>query len=157
MRIPYRFAGETRIAPPMTPMIDVVFQLLVFFLFTFKIIPIEGEFGVNMPPITSGAQPQSDSVILIEKLRIGLRATPEGALNDIVLGENQLGADIPVLTQYLREFFVGPTGHADDVEVEIDADRQLRYHYVIRVISAVKRAGIRKINFTDPLAQEKER
>ena len=33
----------------MTPMIDVVFQLLAFFVLTFRIVSPEGEFGVTMP------------------------------------------------------------------------------------------------------------
>ena len=33
----------------MTPMIDVVFQLLAFFLMTFKVAAQEGDFNVKMP------------------------------------------------------------------------------------------------------------
>ncbi len=33
----------------MTPMIDVVFQLLIFFMLTLKIIAPEGDFNINMP------------------------------------------------------------------------------------------------------------
>ena len=33
----------------MTPMIDIVFQLNIFFLFTFKIILPEGDFNIHMP------------------------------------------------------------------------------------------------------------
>jgi biopolymer transport protein ExbD len=34
---------------PMTPMIDIVFQLLVFFIMTFKIVSQEGDFNIKMP------------------------------------------------------------------------------------------------------------
>ena len=33
----------------MTAMIDIVFQLLVFFIMTFKIVALEGDFSVKMP------------------------------------------------------------------------------------------------------------
>ncbi len=33
----------------MTPMIDIVFLLLVFFLFSFKIVVQEGDFNIRMP------------------------------------------------------------------------------------------------------------
>ncbi|MEK6237543.1 MAG: biopolymer transporter ExbD, partial [Planctomycetales bacterium] len=33
----------------MTPMIDIVFQLLVFFVMTFKIVSQEGDFDIKMP------------------------------------------------------------------------------------------------------------
>ncbi len=33
----------------MTPMIDIVFQLLIFFIMTFKIVEVEGDFNIKMP------------------------------------------------------------------------------------------------------------
>ena len=33
----------------MAAMIDVVFLLLVFFVMTFRIVPVEGDFNVKMP------------------------------------------------------------------------------------------------------------
>ena len=41
-------AGE-KIELQMTPMIDIVFQLLVFFIMTFKIVSMEGDFNIRMP------------------------------------------------------------------------------------------------------------
>jgi biopolymer transport protein ExbD len=145
-------ADETKVELQMTPMIDVVFQLLVFFLFTFKIVPTEGEIGVNMPPIAAGAKPKSDDIEITEKVKIKLRASDDGALIAIIVGENEIGENPSALTQLLRETVVGPGGAAPDAEVEIDGDRRLLYHFVIRVTNAVQRAGIKKINFTDPLA-----
>ena len=136
----------------MTPMIDVVFQLLVFFLFSFKIVPTEGEIGVNMPPPTVGAKPKSDEIELTEKVRIRLRAGDDGDLVAISVGENDIGDSLSGLTQLLRENIIGPAGSADDAEVEIDADRHLLYHFIVRATNAIQRAGIKKINFTDPFA-----
>ena len=33
----------------MTAMIDIVFQLLVFFIMTFKVVTLEGDFDIKMP------------------------------------------------------------------------------------------------------------
>ena len=35
----------------MTPMIDIVFQLLVFFIMTFNVVAQEGDFNIRMPAI----------------------------------------------------------------------------------------------------------
>ena len=59
----------------MTPMIDVVFLLLSFFIMTFKIIAPEGDFNIRMPPKGT----QSDS-LPSEPIRIKLYATPGGGL-----------------------------------------------------------------------------
>ena len=42
-------SGQDKIELQMTPMIDIVFQLLVFFIMTFKIVSQEGDFNVKMP------------------------------------------------------------------------------------------------------------
>ena len=48
-------SGQDKIELQMTPMIDIVFQLLIFFIMTFKIVAQEGDFNINMPQ----ASPQS--------------------------------------------------------------------------------------------------
>ena len=48
--------GE-KIELQMTPMIDIVFQLLVFFIMTFKIVAMEGDFNIRMPAAAPQAAP----------------------------------------------------------------------------------------------------
>lgn len=145
-------AKTRKVEHSMTPMIDVVFQLLVFFLFTFKIVPVEGEIGVNMPPITVGsAANKEDSDV--ERIIVYLAAGGGGVLEDVVFGENSLGsgeAGLRALSDLLKETFGGLGGPVDDVEIEIDAERTLKYHWVIRATNAIMYAGIANINFTDP-------
>lgn len=144
--------ANRRVPTDMTPMIDVVFQLLVFFLFTFKITPVEGEIGVNMPPITAGsAVAQEESTF--EHVLIRLNAGVDGGLEEVRLGDNVLGggeAGLRALSELLKDSFGGPGGAISDVEVEIDAERTLRYYWVIRSTNAVMYAGISRIDFTDP-------
>ena len=47
MKIRNRHPTADRIVSQMTPMIDVVFQLLIFFMLTLKIIEPEGNFDIN--------------------------------------------------------------------------------------------------------------
>ena len=35
--------------PPMTPMIDIIFQLLIFFLLTLQFVPLEGKLLASLP------------------------------------------------------------------------------------------------------------
>lgn len=44
----------------MTPMIDIVFQLLVFFIMTFKIVSQEGDFHIKMPVANLAPRPSDD-------------------------------------------------------------------------------------------------
>ncbi|MCP4175481.1 MAG: biopolymer transporter ExbD, partial [Fuerstiella sp.] len=47
MKIRNRNEGGEKIEVQMAPMIDVVFQLLIFFMLTLKIIEPEGNFDIN--------------------------------------------------------------------------------------------------------------
>ncbi|MEZ6121857.1 MAG: biopolymer transporter ExbD [Planctomycetaceae bacterium] len=49
MKLRNRNPGNAKIAVDMSAMIDVVFQLLIFFMLTLKIVEPEGDFDINMP------------------------------------------------------------------------------------------------------------
>ena len=78
----------------MTSMIDIVFLLLVFFVMTFKIVEMEGDFTIRMPLAGEGKSVQ-DVTDLPLKLR--LRADEEGRLTSMALNEIDLGTDFDKL------------------------------------------------------------
>ncbi len=119
----------------MTSMIDIVFLLLIFFVMTFKIVEMEGDFSIRMPLAGDGAT--SDSTDLPLKLR--LRADDKGSLTSMSLNEINLGQDFDKLRSNVVSL-VGsgaPTAGDEGPELEIDTDYNLRYAYVIQAITAV--------------------
>ncbi len=124
----------------MTPMIDIVFQLLVFFIMSLKIVLPEGDFYIRMPPASS-ANPNPPEFPTI-KLRMASDA--EGKLTSLKLGDEVLGGgDTAAAFNQLRARIVSMSGanagpdEAVDNEIEIDADYDLHYDYVIQAITAV--------------------
>jgi biopolymer transport protein ExbD len=121
----------------MTPMIDIVFQLLVFFIFTFRIILPEGDFNVRMPSaITSEASTPSETPLL----KVRLRAGPDGQLAGVQLGDVPLVGDAPFhqLQSRIRSLIGDDAGPGStDQEVEIDADYDLSYRYAMNAITAI--------------------
>jgi len=125
-------------------MIDIVFQLLIFFIMTFKVVAQEGDFNIKMP-MASG--PSTD--ILEEPpelIRVLLRAGPEGAINSIQVDDDvetlTFGPDPNLyldLTNYIEQKLAGEgdpeSGY--DTEVEFDIDYGLQYGYTVRAIEAV--------------------
>ena len=69
----------------MTPMIDIVFQLLIFFIMTFKIVSLEGDFNIKMPAAAPSEGPPEED--LLPPLRLRLTAGEEGQLNGIQLDD----------------------------------------------------------------------
>lgn len=136
MKFRHRSAQEEKKELPMTPMIDIVFLLLVFFIMTFKISAQEGDFNVKMP--LQGSGPPQDDTQLPLKLR--LKSDGNGNLQSIVLNDNlEFGQDWERVRGYVVQLVGDSTGPTEDdgTEVEIDLDYDLHYVHVIQAITAV--------------------
>jgi len=143
----------------MTPMIDIVFLLNIFFLFTFKIVLPEGDFNVQMP---SAAAARAAEPSELPPLRLVMKAAPTGQLADLRLAGRSFGNGRDAFAQlqhYIRTQVVAPGGGTpSEQEVEIDADYDLDYDYIVRAITAVTgyiETGqphklIERIKFTPP-------
>ncbi len=124
----------------MTSMIDIVFLLLIFFVMTFKIVELEGDFSIKMP--LAGQGTPGDPTDLPLKLR--MTANAAGSLTGMALGGTDLGNDSEAFER-LRAKVIGQIGTAAPVaveagegpEIEIDADYNLRYGATIQAITAV--------------------
>lgn len=129
--------GEEKIELQMTPMIDIVFLLLVFFLMTFKIVSPEGDFNIKMPLAAPREGPITDS---LPPSKVTLLADDSGMLSGILLTKrpmrdfNQLHLEIRGAVNDAG----GPrSAGAKALEVELDCEYQLRFEYVIDAISAI--------------------
>ena len=120
----------------MTPMIDIVFQLLVFFIMTFKIVTQEGDFNIKMP-LAAASGTEVDPTALDMRLR--LTADAEGGLTGIRLNDTSFPDGFEALHRHVIGLVGGdqPDSFRESAEIEIDADYQLRYEYVIQAITAV--------------------
>ncbi len=138
-----RHAGrEDKIELQMTPMIDIVFQLLVFFVMTFKIVQPEGDFNIRMPSASESVQIEPS-----EKPTIYVRLTADenGALESLAIREGDLGNyrsldSFQTLRERIRRSVgdaAGPDAEASDQEVELDCDYDLEYRYVMDAITHI--------------------
>jgi biopolymer transport protein ExbD len=124
---------------PMAPMIDIVFQLLVFFIMTFKIVAMEGDFNLKMP---KGAT-SSEDISFDPPLTIELKSDSVGDISEIVLvqatGNKSLDTSFQKLTdEIVARVGTGPQNvAAANTEVIFDCDEFLRYEEAIRAITAV--------------------
>ncbi|VAX38237.1 hypothetical protein MNBD_PLANCTO02-609 [hydrothermal vent metagenome] len=124
----------------MAPMIDVVFQLLIFFMLTLNITEPEGDFSINMP-ISAPAANQSNA---LQDLKIRLEATEDGRLKNIIFGRRPLGNNTGKQDNVFARLNAEVNkhiGNSDDatrkeMRVIIDADYNLDYKWTIKTISA---------------------
>jgi biopolymer transport protein ExbD len=132
-----RAASADRVDLQMTPLIDVVFQLLAFFLMSFRIAAPEGDFALKLPREVPG----EDGKLRFEVLRLHLAAEPNGDLRHVQLEANKPlsgpAAFGLVHREVVRLVNVSRAAGQEDPEVVIDADDDLRYEHVVAAVSAV--------------------
>ncbi len=142
-----RPAEPEKIQPPMTPMIDIVFQLLIFFLLT-PSQSGEGYLTTNLPK-TSGPVAGAQQVDL-KQVKIELQV-PEGDTKGvvIVLNETQnFGRNFEGLLaalQGLREQGLPP-----DYPVLISPWMSCRHKWVVRAFDMAVAARFTNIQFAVP-------
>jgi biopolymer transport protein ExbD len=135
----------------MTPMIDVVFQLLTFFMLTLKTVIVEGDFNIKMP---LGAAAGAAEEIPLPPLQVRMTATPEGRLAGVRLGERTM------VDQQLLEELAGtdaaieaalPNAKADPAGL---AAAQRARQVAIDALVATLQAGILDTFGNDPAKAE---
>lgn len=127
----------------MAAMLDMAFQLLTFFILTFRPPPAEGQISLKLPPplAIAGAQSApnpgqkpSDSVPkAVDSLVITIFSNPQGGVEEIAVGPTNLGANTPrALDQRLKEVFSDAANPFEQVILQID--RRLRYDKLMAMI-----------------------
>ena len=150
-----------RISIDMTPMIDVVFQLISFFMFSLKVVAPEGDFDIRMPISAAAAAIPDDQQV--PPVRVKLSAGPDGGLASISMNGTPV-VDFDDLRRRIIGIVgadSGPNSLAEKTEVELDCDYGLTYVNVVKAITAVSGRVedgrvvelIRKIKFTPPKKQ----
>jgi len=139
MRIRHGYQTLDKIDLQMTPMIDIVFLLNIFFILTFKIVLPEGDFNIRMPSAAAARSlPQSEAL----PMTLIMKAGPNGELAELRLNDRSFGNSRDAFAK-LRQVIRGQVndsggpGSVTDREVEINADYDLNYDYIIKAIEAV--------------------
>lgn len=126
-----------KVAVDMTPMIDVVFQLMSFFMCTLKVVAPEGDFDIRMPlGVAAAAAPDDQQV---PPIRVKMTAGASGELDQILMNGNPV-ADFDDLRKKVVSIVgtnTGPNSLAEKTEVELDCEYGLDYVNVVRAITAV--------------------
>jgi len=145
MKLTKSSKSDEKIEMQMTPMIDMVFQLLIYFLVTFKISVQEGEFNIKMPKAASSGPPDP---VQLPPFAITLRADDAGNLRSLSTPSQNLtvsdrNSARVAFAQLLGEVkdFCGQGNDAnafkEKLEAKISADPNLHYRYIISTITNV--------------------
>ena len=116
---------------PMAPMVDVVFLLLVFFIFTYQVRVLERYYWVGIPPSRRGAVTEGKPVM------VRLEATAGGELAAIV-SDSQRWSTLDEFVWEMQRRFQAP-GSARPILVEPAGI--LKYEHVVAVSMIIRQNG----------------
>ncbi len=129
-----RSSGDAKIPIDMTPMIDIVFQLLTFFIMTLRISAQEGDFNIKMPLQDPRAGTPDQQV---PPIKLRLVAGTDGSCQDIIMNDQSFGGDGWKSLHNQVAGLVRDGSLDASAEVELNCDYNLKYENVIRAITAV--------------------
>ena len=133
MHVP-RFGRGRSVQFNVTPLIDVVFLLIIFFLVSSHLAKQETQVELALPTATSGQGAVENPVD-----RVTINVLPDGQL---LLGGESVAAE-----RIGRRLQVERQRTTDDLEVRIRADRNVAYRHVEPLLVACARAEIWNVSF----------
>jgi len=129
--------------PPLTPMIDVTFQLIIFFLIAFQLREREGLIPSSLPR-------QGVGVVKEDSLTrpVYLRVSPQGQEGEHVLYQIEMTNFMSSDPEELYQALVSKKqGASEKLPVVIRADGDARWQYVVEAFNAAVRAKLRNVAF----------
>ena len=130
MRFGHSKNKETEIN--LTPLIDVVFLLLVFFMVSTKFVS-DNSFDVNLP-----LAKESDATPQQNRLMVSVSAEGFFAVNGEIIAEKNKKTLAKVLSN-------ARNASPEDLIVSINADGGANYQLIIDIIDVARLSGIRKV------------
>lgn len=138
---------------PITPMLDMSFQLLSFFILTFRPMPVEGQLAVNLPKVDAAPSPQdvpTPPELAKDEYFVTLisNATGEVALISMKGPTGDMGniRNFADLFDQLKKI-PKPSGRgAEAIAITVEASNDLIYARLIDVMDMCKKAGYESVN-----------
>ena len=151
-----RHKGQGEVQINLAAMLDMAFQLLAFFILTFRPAPIEGHFQLHMPPPQvplTNVQPPPDAApptegpaeqsAFVQTLDIFVMADNTGQVTAVNVGREEVVAgrltanEIQKLSKNLRSMFSIKETPFDRIQLHVD--RRLHYDELMKIVDVCTR------------------
>jgi biopolymer transport protein ExbD len=132
MKVPSGYLGIKKARIEMLPLIDIVFLLLVFFIYAMLSMAVHRSLPVSLP-VSSTAEINTDL-----NLTVTIRQNGEIFLDNTVISLDELQMVLQVRSQ--------KTGDNKAVQVDLFADSGLSYQELYRVLDIIRSAGISNVS-----------
>ena len=135
----------------MAAMLDMAFQLLCFFILTFRPAPIEGQLSLHLPPaqpvtnknavdVAGSNEKNQNPAAGLNTLVISVFPNEQGYIGSMALGESKIDS-LPILNNNLKTVFGDPDVAFDQVIVQVGST--LRYEELMRVMEVCSKQTLK--------------
>jgi biopolymer transport protein ExbD len=141
-------------------MLDMAFQLLTFFILTFRPAPVEGQISLRLPPpvgVIARAAPEAGQVVTndpaigLSTLTIGVFANPNsGRIETLQVGEAPVSS-IVALNGKLKDVFADAGNPFDQVIIQVND--ACRYDELMKVVDICTQQKITQDGKKMPLSK----
>jgi biopolymer transport protein ExbD len=151
---------------PVTPMLDMAFQLLAFFVMTYHPSDLEGQMELSLPSeaITQAKDKEDikqdakvdkeQDLKLSANLTVIVRTQRDNVNNGLISGislQDDAGTGPVDTLDKLREELKSRRATVENKEnIKIQADSKLKWEEVINVMDVCQQAGFKNISFVPP-------
>lgn len=122
--------GRSPAVIDLAPMIDVIFQLLIFFMVTTTFLHRERQIEIDLPVAETGSDPSGEEEVVVNVHRDGR------------IGWGKDFVAVSELDHRLRAV----AAVAPERPVTIRGDREARHEWIMNVMDACGRAGLGNLN-----------
>ena len=138
------FKNQPEPETDISPMIDVAFLLLIYFLVTSTIDPKETDLGMKLPTTTATPSTQ------VEMDQLTITINTEGAIlvGDDIYDTDPNDRDVPMLAQKVSEYSQGAKMSGQQPIVVVSADDASKSQRFIDVLNALAKYGIKNVTIT---------
>ena len=125
------------------PLIDCVFQLLIYFMVSASLQKTEADLGIQLP----GTVMQAKAAQMPDEQIVEISSDGKVSMNGKVYDANR-NADMPELTATLARYRLASQTAKNKAIVTIMADDDSIHQRVVDVLNACAGAGIKDVTFT---------
>ncbi|MDF1751413.1 MAG: biopolymer transporter ExbD [Verrucomicrobiales bacterium] len=139
------FDGEDAPAMDVSPLIDVAFLLLIYFLVTATLLKQEADLGLALPGVAS----LSNAPVDVDQMVIKIEANSNVQVNDELVESNPDSRQLRNLTDRLTRYAAGAKIAKSEAMVVINCHNDAREQRFVDVLNACAAAGLKNISLTD--------